>query len=171
MKCEQFNMLVVVWWMSCMFTFIFPSLSFLSVFYPFIINMQLCMRLWIWHMCECYECYEWVIWVIWVIWVKVKRCSPHCKPLSRLQTSRSLWLSVNNHRVHTHSLLRHWARRRQCIVLLCVSLKRTKCNNTGDPFRSGVLKVMSLARFLCATPVTWLVTAFYVRELRSPNPS
>jgi hypothetical protein len=28
-----------------------------------------------------------------------------------------------------------------------------KCNNTGDPFRSGVLKVMSLARFLCATPV------------------
>ena len=27
-------------------------------------------------------------------------------------------------------------------------------DNTGNPFRSGVLKVMSLARFLCATPVT-----------------
>ena len=27
--------------------------------------------------------------------------------------------------------------------------------NTGDPFRSGVLGVMSPARFLCATPVKY----------------
>ena len=37
------------------------------------------------------------------------------------------------------------------------SVKLPKCNNTGDPFRSGVLKVMSLARFLCATPVKCVV--------------
>jgi hypothetical protein len=36
--------------------------------------------------------------------------------------------------------------------------------NTGDPFRSGVLKVMSLARFLCATPVKEVVAAFNVAE-------
>ena len=36
--------------------------------------------------------------------------------------------------------------------------------NTGDPFRSGVLKVMSLARFLCATPVKEDVAAFNVAE-------
>ena len=30
-------------------------------------------------------------------------------------------------------------------------------DNTGNPFRSGVLKVMSLARFLCATPVTGML--------------
>ena len=35
-----------------------------------------------------------------------------------------------------------------------ILINRTNGKNTGDPFRSGVLKVMSLARFLCATPVT-----------------
>ena len=69
--------------------------------------------------------------------------SPADVPFIMIGACHDQW--TTNHRVHTHSLLRHWARRRQCIVL-CVSLKRTKWNNTGDPFRSGVLKVMSLAR-------------------------
>ena len=44
---------------------------------------------------------------------------------------------------------------------LGASVKQPKCNNTGDPFRSGVLKVMSLARFLCATPVECCVLLLF----------
>ena len=38
------------------------------------------------------------------------------------------------------------------IVALCCGYS-VQLDNTGDPFRSGVLGVMSPARFLCATPV------------------
>ena len=40
-------------------------------------------------------------------------------------------------------------------------------DNTGNPFRSGVLKVMSLARFLCAMPVNVgeCVDEYFLRKL------
>ena len=36
---------------------------------------------------------------------------------------------------------------------LPASVKQVNCSNTGDTFRSYDLRVMSPARFLCATPV------------------
>ena len=55
--------------------------------------------------------------------------------------------------------------RRVCLLLI----KQAKCNNTGDPFRSGVLKVMSLARFLCATPVTGCLAVFLSKYAQTPR--
>ena len=199
MKCEQFNMLVWwVWLCSIFYLYSFPSLAFCQSFYPFL-NTS-------WLICSCACDYD--LWYDYDYDYDFMSVMCECVLVSkrkgvRLTASPSLacrrpvqydwhlsW-SVNNHRVHTHSLFRHWARRRQCIVLLCVSLKRTKwkisdhvtsikvmslcrrrlvasaklpkCNNTGEMVRTSDLGVMSPARCRCATPVTMLVTAFYVQ--------
>ena len=56
----------------------FPNIS-LSFLYDFV-NMHQCISA-----CACN-----------VIVIEAKRCSPDCKPLSRLQTSRSIWFAEPN---------------------------------------------------------------------------
>ena len=117
--------------------YLFPllhSILFSSfVFLFFLYNSWMCIDVW----CGACAC---VVSVIVIVIVIAKRCSPDCKPLSRLQTSRSMWLfcriqlNVNSwtypnptewrlglNRVHTHSLLRHWARRSDNRPWSCVS--------------------------------------------------
>ena len=52
-----------------------------------------------------------------------------------------------------------------CRRRLVASAKLPKCNNTGEMVRTSDLGVMSPARFLCATPVTWF-TVFKVCRRR-----
>ena len=136
--------------------------------------------------------------------VKAKRYSPDCvcvfcKPLTRLQLSRSTWLPLPWKQLNVNHVPNEWMQwvlttgsiptlfcviepdvckwtkskyRQQVLILyfgtqgeprasLCTIpmkcfarfCKGAKCTDTGGRFRSYVLRVMSPARFLCATPV------------------
>ena len=141
--------------MWCSLTLIFLPLFILSLYY--LVNVHLCMRMQCGVGCDCLKRIGFTCLYVSTSPSLACRCPvQHDCALCHeynwmhyrvpIQTDWMDSMSAN-YRVHTHSLLRHWARRFACFF------KGAKCADTGNWFWSSDLVVMSPARFPCAIPV------------------